>query len=192
MTEDEITRGILEASGVKEHCYWFKRTITDLKENIGKKKARFFIDKSGNGFDEEAVALLEKLRNEKLHEILPKENISEYPVEWHGEDGIDPAQNEVHRKYIDKFSAEFYETLVGMINDGIENRKKGDVEDKLIQEISQHVTVCQEKSQMFHGREEVLKQIYDYVKGIFVKFQTVNVAFANFCILFFSSLFISM
>ena len=170
VTEDEITRGILEASGVKEHCYWFKRTIADLKQNTGKKEARFFIDKSGNAFDEEAVALLEKLRNEKLPEILPKENISEYSVEWHGEDGIDPAQNEVHRKYIDDFSAEFYQTLVRMINDGIEKRKIEDMEDKLVQEISQHVTICQEKSKLFHGREDVLKKISDYIKGIlFVK-----------------------
>ena len=111
---------------------------------------------------------MEKLRNEKLPEILPKENITEYPVDWYGEDGIDPKQNEVHEKYIEDLCVGFYDTLVKMINDGIKKRKQEDVDDKLVQEICQHVTICKEKTELFHGREDVLKVISDYVKGIFM------------------------
>lgn len=122
-----------------------------------------FIDKTPNGLDTEALSLLEKLKTEKMLKALPKANVTEYDVEWCGESCIDPVKSSAHHEYIDKLCVDFYDTLVAMINKGIQEKKAKDLEDSLVKEISLHTTTCQEKSRVFYGREEVLGAILDHV-----------------------------
>ena len=128
-------------------------------------KTRFFIDKSGDGVDTKAVDLLDKLKEKKILKVLPKDNICEYDVEWVGEDGVSPADSEAHKIYISKFCKDFYDTLVRMVDEGVQERKTKDLEDNLFKEIGLHTSTCQDKSKVFYGREKVLKKIIDYIKG---------------------------
>ena len=98
---------------------------------------------------------------------LPKDNICEYDVEWAGEDGVSPDDSETHKTYISKLCKDFYDTLVRMVDEGVRERKRKDLEDALVKEISLHTSTCQDKSKVFYGREEVLKKIHEYVKGKF-------------------------
>ncbi len=160
VTEDEIRRGIVNAENRSKHCYWFKRNIVDIKENLHKKKARLFIDKTANGLDEDAVLLLENFKSEKMLKSLPKENVTDYDVHWYGETCIDPV---AHRTYIDKLCNDFYAVLINMINKGIEEKIQKELEDSLVKEISLHTTYCQDKSKVFYGREKILEAILDHV-----------------------------
>ena len=64
VTEEEIYRGILEASNVDTGCYWFKRTITDLEDHMETttKMTRRFMDMVGKGRDAEALDFLKTLK----------------------------------------------------------------------------------------------------------------------------------
>eukprot|EP00794_Sanderia_malayensis_P011746 gene11746-12966_t len=165
VTDDEIRRGIINAKQPNKHCYWFKRNIVDLKENLDKSKARMFIDKTSNGLDDEAVSLLESLKSDGMLKVLSKDSVIDYDVEWCGEACIDPVASDKHRQYIEKLCVDFYDTLVAMINRGIEEKKKADLEDNLVKEIGLHTTTCQEKSSVFYGREKVLKAILQHVES---------------------------
>lgn len=61
MTEEEITHGLLNAKDTVQHCYWFKRVITDLAQNTKSKNARRFMD-IGADVDQEALSLLNELK----------------------------------------------------------------------------------------------------------------------------------
>ena len=163
MTEDEIRRGILGVKDKEKHCCWFKRNITDIDEYLDKPKARNFIDKASNDLDVNALSLLNELK-QQISEKLPEENIKQYDVKWCGESCINPKESEEHKAYVDQLCKDFYDTLVDMINKGIEEKKKLDLENSLVKEISLHTTTCQEKSRVFYGREDVLDAIMSHVR----------------------------
>ena len=145
-----------------QHCYWFKRNIIDLKENLDKRKSRMFIDKAGDDLDTEAVSMLDKLKD-NLISRLPKSSITEYDVKWYGEQCINPSENEEHKAYVDRFCQDFYDTLVNMINNGIEEKKRSNIDDDLVKEISMHAATCQEKSRIFFGRKVIIDAIIKHV-----------------------------
>ena len=122
MTEDEIQRGIITSKNPKTQTYWFKRNITDLKDNVDDKLARNFIDKQGGSLDNEAVAFTEDLKMNKITDVLPDENITTYDVKWLPEHGINPDVSPEHQEYLDKLCNDFYRVLTKMIDDGIEER----------------------------------------------------------------------
>lgn len=122
VTEDEIQRGIIKAKDPTKHCYWFKRNIFDLKENVNDKVARNFIDKLGTDLDTEANNLLDELKEEKIPSVLNKANISVYDLKWQAETGVDPKLSKQHAGYLDLLCRDFYRVLKDMINAGIKER----------------------------------------------------------------------
>ena len=163
VTENEIRRGILRVKDKEKHCYWFKRNITDIDEYLDKPKARNFIDKASNDLDTNALSLLNELKSQ-ISEKLPEDNIKHYNVKWCGESCINPKESDEHKTYVDELCKDFYDTLVDMINKGIEEKKKLDLENSLVKEISLHTTTCQDKSRVFHGRKDVLDAIMNHAK----------------------------
>ena len=167
VTEDEIKHGILDnVQDVSKHCFWFRRVISDINENLDKDGSKDFIDKiSGNGLDEEAVDLSETLRTRKIRHVLPPDNIKTYEVQWSGETGIDPKNDDRHKQYINQLCHDFEDILKGMISQAIEEKKELQVEDDLFKEIIEQASICKEKSTLVSGRDDVLQQISDYVEG---------------------------
>ena len=128
VTEDEIQRGIINAKDPKIHTYWFRRTITDLKDNILDPVARNFIDKAGaEKLDEEAVGFTESLKTEKIPSVLPSENVTNYDLEWAADHGVDPKGVSDHQKYLDRLCDDFYRVLTQMIDVGIKERFYSDL-----------------------------------------------------------------
>ena len=121
-----------------------------------------FIDKTPSGLDEEAVALLDKLKG-KLLKDLPESNVTEYDVEWCGEAGINPKESDKQKTYVGKLCKDFYDTLVGMIDEGIQEKKEVVFDGDLVKEVSHHAATCQDKSRVFFGREAVLDAIIKHV-----------------------------
>ena len=166
MTEDEIRRGIINAIDQEKRCFWFKRVITDIGDNMGDSNAGKFVDKTwGNPstVDEPAQQLLNKLREKDLPEVLPSSNIIQYNVKWHN-NGIDPSASQEHAQYIEKNCTDFHDTVTEKINRGIEEDKSIHTEDPLTDEIFQHGTFCKKKCESFHGRHEFLTTVKEEVK----------------------------
>ena len=162
VTEDEIRRGIISASSPTEtHCCWFKRVIVDLHEHVESPNASKFVDKTWGpnaGIDEAAQALLGSLRETELPQALPSNMVFHYDVKW-TENGIDPESSVEHAQYIDNLCACFYDTLTGMIENGISISVESRVRDHLVDEVFQHAAFCQKKCETFHGREEFMKDV---------------------------------
>ncbi|XP_022788384.1 NACHT domain- and WD repeat-containing protein 1-like [Stylophora pistillata] len=167
VTEDEIRRGIINATGKDNHCFWFRRVITDISDFVTDPNTGKFVDKRwGNpsSVDESAQTLLEELREKDLPEVLSKNNIIQYDVKWHT-NGIDPSASQEHAQYIKKLCTDFYDTLTDRINRGIEEDQSTNKEDILTEEVFQHGSFCRKKCGMFQGRDEFLTEVKDTILG---------------------------
>lgn len=162
MTEEEIRRGIIDSPSPAKHCFWFKRVITDLRNNVHKPKASKFIDKTQDAanIDETAQVLLNSLQEEEIPQVLPANNVMQYDITW-TDNGVDPVSTRQHKEYIEKLCNRFYETLCSMIQEGINERDTLQISDSLTKEVLDHASFCLRKCHSFHGREEFLGTVRD-------------------------------
>ncbi|XP_068701494.1 protein qui-1-like [Montipora foliosa] len=166
VTEDEIRRGIIDAIDQEKHCFWFKRVITDINDNMGDSNTGKFVDKtwgSPSSVDEPALQLLHKLKEEDLPVALPSNSVIQYNVKWH-KNGIDPGASHEHADYIEKLCTDFYNILTDKINQGIDENQLNTKEDALTDEILQHGSFCRKKCELFHGRDEYLTTVRERLK----------------------------
>lgn len=162
MTEEEIRRGIINSPSPTKHCFWFKRVITDLRENTHKPKASKFIDKTqdASNIDETAQVLLNSLQEEEIPQVLPSNNVIQYDISW-TDNGVDPVSTREHKEYIENLCNRFYQTLCGMIQEGIEERNTLQINDPVTKEVLDHASFCLRKCKSFYGREDFLGTIRD-------------------------------
>ena len=140
--------------------------ISDLNKNIADKKAGSFVDKvwGKDVTDEEAQQHLNTLREVDLPKVLPEKNINVYNVKWSSQ-GIDPQHEPAHDQYIKNLCQDFYSVLMGMIENGIsEKRSKESNHEKIFDEVFQHGTFCQKKCKSFHGRKPFLEDIKNQIE----------------------------
>ncbi|XP_078369383.1 uncharacterized protein LOC144653297 [Oculina patagonica] len=159
VTEDEIRRGIINASNPSKHCFWFKRVISDLQTNIGSKNAGKFMDKTwgaNSSVDETAQKFLNVFRENDLPQALPSTNIMNYDIKW-SDNGVDPSASTEHSQYIEKLCTDFYGTLTQMIDNGIQEKEASGARDPIVEEIFQHGSFCQKKCSSFQGRKDFLE-----------------------------------
>lgn len=165
MTEDEIRRGVINATQQDKRCFWFKRVITDLDDNLSDSNSGKFLDKTWgdpSSVDKNAQDLLNKLREKDLPEALPNNNVIQYDVKWHS-NGIDPSTSKEHAQYIEKLCTDFYGTLTDNINLGIDDDRLIDAMDPITNEIFQQGMFCKKKCELFHGRDEFLTLVKEKV-----------------------------
>ena len=166
VTEDEIRRGLINTTDQEKHCFWFKRVITDIDDNISDSNAGKFVDKtwgSPSSVDKPAQQLLNKLREKDLPEALPSNSVIQYDVKWHS-NGIDPSVSQEHSKYIEKLCTDFYDILTDRISRGIQEDQLIDIEDPLTNEIFRHGSLCKKKCELFHGRNEYMATVREKIK----------------------------
>ena len=161
MTEDEIRRGIITVTSPEKHCFWFKRVITDLIQNVGNRNANKFLDKTygdNSAVDESAQKLLSSLRERELPAALSTKNVVQYDVQWTN-DGINPDASAEHAKYLEKLCTDVYDVLTDMIQEAIKEKEASEKEDSLVKEILQHALFCQKKGLTCQGRDEYLQSV---------------------------------
>lgn len=165
MTEDEIHNGILKANVPNKHCLWFRRNIENLSEVATNSKniARFYTDFVEDSLDTDAAKLLQQLKENHIEKALNTERIVSYDVKWVAEKGIDPTSCLEHKKYIEQLCSDFWQKLTENILEGIRERRSADIESPLYHEIVQHIRICQEKCEVFHGRSVELGAIKEYL-----------------------------
>ena len=161
MTEDEIRRGIITVTSPEKHCFWFKRVITDLIQNVDNRNANKFLDKTygdSSAVDESAQKLLSSLRERELPAALSTKNVVQYDVQWTN-DGINPDASAEHAKYLEKLCTDVYDVLTDMIQEAIKEKEVSEKEDSLVKEILQHALFCQKKGLTCQGRDEYLQSV---------------------------------
>ena len=161
MTEDEIRRGIITVTSPEKHCFWFKRVITDLIQNVDNRNANKFLDKTygdSSAVDESAQKLLSSLRERELPAALSTKNVVQYDVQWTN-DGINPDASAEHAKYLEKLRTDVYDVLTDMIQEAIKEKEASEKEDSLVKEILQHALFCQKKGLACQGRDEYLQSV---------------------------------
>ena len=173
--EQEIRGGILNTTHPHSQAFWFHRRITDLKENITSDLSPRYIDivktprkqSSGNRTskttDTSAEKLLNTLKEEQLYKTLDKNNVVSYNIKW-TEKGVDPNLCFEHAQYIDKFCQD----VSRMMKEGISRAAKKhstELYGPLFEEVAQHTLFCQQFCCNFHGRDETLDEIKNYISG---------------------------
>lgn len=161
MTEDEIRRGIITATAPEKHCFWFKRVISDLIQNVDSRNAGKFLDKTygdDSAVDESAQKLLNSLREKELPAVLSTKNVVQYNVQWTN-DGINPDATIEHAQYLETLCTDVYDVLTSMIQEAIKEKEASEKEDSLVEEILQHAVFCQKKGLACQGRDEFLQSV---------------------------------
>ena len=154
VTEREISRGILKAKNVEDHCLAYIREIENINVTLLRFAAKF-IDFAARNVDGEAQKLLKILRDDKLPAKMPKSNLVRFQVEWGGKEGIDM---ETHREYLEAFTKHFYEAIMGQVDAAmIKNKKLSS--DPVYVEALQHLNACANSCKVFQGREDIVEQI---------------------------------
>jgi NACHT domain- and WD repeat-containing protein len=168
VTEKEIFNGILNGKNLADNVLFFEREIIDIEQNIALNPilAGRFIDLDKyNKVDTNTKQLLNDLKYTKIPAKLPQSNIFKLKVNWSQKEGI---SQETHSEYIKTFSELFFEQCKKLIDRN--NLKHDDYFQKLnikdqilFKEILYHAQFCNDTVLKFHGREDILNKIKDYV-----------------------------
>ncbi|XP_004923513.1 NACHT and WD repeat domain-containing protein 2 [Bombyx mori] len=159
VTEREVINGILNVKNTKNHCLAYVRYINNINlQNL--KKASNFVDIVNRSLDAEASKLLADLRDVRLPNKIETTNIQKYTVEWIGRDGLD---TETHSEYLNHFIAHFYKNIIKLVDRAM-RKEDSSAQGQIVTEILQHLHACNNSVKVFHGREEDLKFIEDYMK----------------------------
>ncbi|OAF67265.1 Leucine-rich repeat and WD repeat-containing protein [Intoshia linei] len=168
VTEREIRCGILEVDEPNDNCLVYKRDIEKI-ENVGSVFTRNFLDYTGNYINTESQRLMNKLRNVTLTNVLSKDNIYNFSIDWFSPEGINPSH---HEEYLQVFCKHFYFKMIEMIS--LNYKKVNHLEyHTSCSEILQHLHIAKEIITKFCGRYEIFDNIKEYL---------LNCSNAPFCI----------
>ncbi|XP_052800087.1 uncharacterized protein LOC128231374 isoform X2 [Mya arenaria] len=164
ITETEVHSGLLTVSELGNTCLWIHRTI----EDIGDQESNFLLSRFIECSYSNSERKLQKIREMQIplkEEMKSKlgDNILDYTVKWDKEKGINPNSPE-HKKYLAKMKEDFVSKMCALIKTAVDAKTAS--HDTLTKEITEHIQFCQKKCKQFHGREETLKKIENYVKGL--------------------------
>ena len=158
VTEEEIRKGLIEETDNRNRCLVFRRTIKDI--NMKHEKAWRFIDQNEDGtIDSEAQELLNKLRDEEIPNSLTKENIIDFTTTWNDNEGINEKD---HEEYLREFCMEFERSILDLIERGVRKASMASV-SKVYSEVLEHSHQCLQKVERFHGREDELEHVKNYI-----------------------------
>ncbi|XP_064619858.1 NACHT and WD repeat domain-containing protein 2-like [Lineus longissimus] len=157
VTEQEIKVGILEQSDPKSHCFCLIRNLPDIITHLKHPKAHRYIDMKPGEYhrDVEAQKLLISLRDQKISEKLPPENIINKTIFWSEDGGISKHD---HKNYIQELGENFYRKIMAMVDD-VMDKTDPLFSDELTTEVLQHGILCQKRCSVFHGRENIVDRI---------------------------------
>ena len=185
MTENEVQNGILQSkSDPKDSCIAVLRDIPDIQNHLDHVQAPRFIDTVSNEakLDEEANGYLKQLRDERLKEKIPDNNMTRVTVEWNSSGAnvsVEKAENVnvaesaqaatpdkestvvKHKQYLDSLCKEFYDKASKLIRQG--GVKSSKTYDEIVTEVLQHQHFAKIRCEVFEGREDVLDEIQNYL-----------------------------
>lgn len=159
VTEQEIKKGLMKPE-FSQSSYAFIRNITNMDTDISKLKyASRYTDFKNGSVDKEAVDLMHRLRDISLPQYLPAANISRYTIQWKPPRGMDTSY---HSSYLHDLSEKFCTDLSDSIAATMARFRRL---PSLHDEILHHLHTCRNLSTRFHGRQELLNQLREYIQN---------------------------
>ena len=143
-THQEVVMGILEAQEADTHVHGFFRKLNGLSKDVNKD---IYIES-----DPEKIKFLSNLKGKLRDQLLL--NIHEYEVDF-GED-------KDKQNYLEHFCNDVYHSLECTILKEIEELEEISSLDR---EINAHIEFGKIRTKIFVGREDILKDIIDYVES---------------------------
>lgn len=143
-TEQEIVSGALQIPDAHEHVFCFLRNIPDLPQNESSKE---FVET-----DPQTRQKLIDLKNTLRKQLLS--NVHEYSAPW--QDG------EVSLKHLEQLCNDVYSALSEVMLTEI---AKLQTVDPIQREESAHESFAKNRTGIFVGRKDVIKEINEYVRG---------------------------
>jgi len=119
-----------------------------------------FENATENRLDENIRPFHQALQN-KIKSELPAENTKEYKLTLNT--GLARTQDSVTQEHLDKFCADFEETIFSSLKKEIERYKAQDVQDPNILELEQQKAFKEKKSKIFVGREDFIAKVAAYI-----------------------------
>lgn len=112
--------------------------------------------------DEEAQEALNNLKSTKIETKFKSDsrNLTRFKIFWHEQDGVSP-KSEEHKRYLNELTEHFYTNLTRLIKKASKNKKT--FKSGLVNEVLQHSHYASYMSKSFHGRDEELDKIRDYI-----------------------------
>ncbi|CAL1545368.1 unnamed protein product [Lymnaea stagnalis] len=144
VTEREVERGILKASGVEEHCLAYIREISNMNTTLLRIASKF-VDFAARSVDNEAQKLLKVLRDERLPKKIPPTNVARFTVDWSGKEGID---EETHKDYFEKFCEHFHIHVIRLVDNAMAKHERL-ASDPIYLEPLQHLHACKRYCKAF-------------------------------------------
>jgi len=151
-TEQEIEVGAMKVSDAGEHVFGFFRETEGLPQDISAENYIDLIVKDKKKVpNNDAQRKLNELKS-KLRKKAGDDNIFNYKVEWKG--------NSITTNHLKKLSDDVYNSLSRIIEKEISL-----IEDKppLEREIDAHEAFGKDRTEVFVGRVDILKNIQDYI-----------------------------
>lgn len=175
-SEEEIKQGIIERNLSSLQAFWFKRNITDMKENLNNPRAAKYVDVEElppklrgrgevKGLDKSTKAILKLLKENQIPKAIDDNNIASYNIKW-GEKGVDPHSNEEHAQYIKKLCQDYHEKMKKSIEEAVKKKRNTKWDDGVLEEVAQHQINCKKLSSSSSCTpSKVLDDIKDYITG---------------------------
>ncbi|KAK6493133.1 hypothetical protein HHUSO_G2632 [Huso huso] len=170
----EVDQGLQTSGPPEEHCHWFKRTITDIKYNLGSIKASDYIDTHPTQpeINQTLYAAHQKFMD-NIHTKLRHTNIYEHNVGW-GREGINSKVNSSHLYYTERICNDFKRIVISHFNRSLSSgackdppdvRRRDIRQNQVKEEILEHIRHCQTLAGHCIGRESVLTDLSEVVKN---------------------------
>nr|XP_022332826.1 uncharacterized protein LOC111130267 isoform X3 [Crassostrea virginica] len=168
LLEQELDQCLINNDDVTEDVMVINRNISDLHNNLGDSAMTDYVDldpSQDKALSEPLTSDMRKLKTEIIPEKVDNNHIFNHEIEW-SKGGVQPAENRSHNVYLDRLSKQILEVLKREFHRHItEHMQQMDPESKLFQELSQHVSLCQERGRHFQGRRELLQTVKSYIRS---------------------------
>jgi len=84
-----------------------------------------------------------------------------YEIEWIGREGLAP---ETHEEYLNDFINHFYKNVLRLIDRAMKKEDSSE-QGRIVTELMQHLHGCKSNCDVFFGRTDELKKMFDYIIG---------------------------
>lgn len=161
MLDLEIEHGIANTETPSDKCVVLQRTFDDVISGIGQESASDYLDVAERQLSNIEHNRIKEYRD-NIHKMVSGANIMQFDLEWSA-GGVKTSGNRNHQVYLEKICKQLFDTLHHHMSDDLLAMKNPDNRMKLYDEISHHVSFCQQRARSFQGRQEQLQLIKSYL-----------------------------
>ncbi|XP_065054750.1 NACHT domain- and WD repeat-containing protein 1-like isoform X2 [Rhopilema esculentum] len=160
VTEAETEKGVFQSNDKSCGIFWFKRNIDGLSDATDEKVEKY-LDKPDDEKDKPQVYLA-NIQNRMLNE-MKEDNVIQYNIKWNPK-GVS-LEDEEHSKYIASLCKDVSETMKKAIEEKINERSRNEANLAIYEEVLQHISFAKSRCIFFHGRQQQLEKIHEYLNG---------------------------